>query len=382
MSTATNSGENYDSHASSSNQDDRSTNTSPQSQAVETPENHSEEDVTQMVKDLSNALESAIEEIESVNSETKVLALNARIEAARAGSVGAAFGVVAQEMQTLSAKTSTIARDMSHRTREKTANLMSLIDVTIRGTRLSDLALVNIDLIDRNLYERTCDVRWWATDASLVDALTDPNADRCNFASKRLGVILDAYTVYHDLVLCDQTGMVVANGRPREFASVGKSESHAEWFTEAAASRSGDEYGFQSAHVSQLCNNQPSLIYSCGVRRDGNANGDLLGVLGILFNWTGLAEPILTQMPIHPSDQAKTKAYICDQQGRILASNQNDAINSKLSLPEFDKVVSSEKGFYVAEYGKETMCIGHASSPGFETYKTGWVSIVMQPIED
>ena len=30
--------------------------------------------------------------------------------------------------------------------------------------------LTNIDLIDRNLYERSCDVRWWATDSSVVDA--------------------------------------------------------------------------------------------------------------------------------------------------------------------------------------------------------------------
>jgi hypothetical protein len=354
----------------------------PTAKVTDSSSSHTEQDVTQMVKDLSDALESAIDEIESVNSETKVLALNARIEAARAGSLGAAFGVVAQEMQTLSAKTSTIASDMSHRTREKSSNLMSLIDVTIRGTRLSDLALVNIDLIDRNLYERTCDVRWWATDASLVDALTDPNADRFNYASKRLGVILDAYTVYHDLVLCDRAGKVVANGRPRNFSSVGKSENRAEWFTQAMATQSGDEYGFQSAHESTLCNNQPSLIYSCGVRDSGNARGELLGALGILFNWTGLAEPILTQMPIQPSDMATTRAYICDRQGRILASNQNNKINSKLNLPEYERVISSDKGFYVADFANETMCVGHAASPGFETYKTGWYSIVMQPVED
>ena len=26
-------------------------------------------------------------------------------------------------------------------------------------------------MIDRNLYERTCDVRWWATDGDMVNAL-------------------------------------------------------------------------------------------------------------------------------------------------------------------------------------------------------------------
>ncbi len=30
------------------------------------------------------------------------------------------------------------------------------------GERLVDLALNAIEIIDRNLYERSCDVRWWA----------------------------------------------------------------------------------------------------------------------------------------------------------------------------------------------------------------------------
>ena len=34
-----------------------------------------------------------------------------------------------------------------------------------------DLALNAIEFIDRNLYERTCDVRWWATDSAVVDCV-------------------------------------------------------------------------------------------------------------------------------------------------------------------------------------------------------------------
>jgi hypothetical protein len=42
----------------------------------------------------------------------------------------------------------------------------------IRGSRLPDLSLNAIDIIDRNLYERSCDVRWWATDSAIVDELS------------------------------------------------------------------------------------------------------------------------------------------------------------------------------------------------------------------
>ena len=35
----------------------------------------------------------------------------------------------------------------------------------MRSLVMDNLALNAIELIDRNLYERTCDVRWWATDS-------------------------------------------------------------------------------------------------------------------------------------------------------------------------------------------------------------------------
>ena len=48
-----------------------------------------------------------------------------------------------------------------------------------RGERMVDLSLNAIELIDRNLYERTCDVRWWATDSAIVDCAATPDACRC-----------------------------------------------------------------------------------------------------------------------------------------------------------------------------------------------------------
>jgi hypothetical protein len=64
----------------------------------------------------------------------------------------------------------------------------------VRGSRLADLALNAIEIIDRNLYERSCDVRWWATDSAAVDACSDPTPKLCTHAGTRLGVILDSYT--------------------------------------------------------------------------------------------------------------------------------------------------------------------------------------------
>ncbi len=336
--------------------------------------------VTDMITDLSDALEAAIEEIHSVNAETKVLALNARIEAARAGSYGAAFSVVAEEMQQLSEKTSQIANDMASRTRDKTTELMTTIGSSIRGTRLSDLALVNVDLIDRNLYERTCDVRWWATDPSLVSALSENTSESAAYASQRLGVILKAYTVYFDLVLCDASGKVIANGKPESYSNVGADMSRASWFTESMQSRSGDDYGFQSAHASSLAKGQPALIYSCAVRENGETNGNAIGSLGIVFNWEGLSKPIVEDIPVSPQELPETCAYIVNRESKVLASNRDYALGDSLNLPNFDEVLRSDKGFFTTELNGREVCVGHARAPGFETYSTDWYSIVTQPL--
>ena len=336
-----------------------------------------------MVSDLSDALEAAIDEIHSVNAETKVLALNARIEAARAGTYGAAFSVVAEEMQSLSDKTSSIAGDMANRTRDKTNSLMEMIDGSVRGTRLSDLALVNIDLIDRNLYERTCDVRWWSSDSSVVEAFTEQPADhiddRRSFASKRLGIILDAYTVYHELVLADRSGRIVAGGRPHQYRTVGDNHSGDRWFTSALAVGSPDGYGFQSAHRCGMVDEKASLIYSCPVREGGESSGRTIGVLGAIFDWDSLTRPIVNQVPVLESERSTTEAYILDESGRVLASNRGMRIGDMSPIPEPQRM-TDKKGFFVTQRDGQSLCVGYAKSPGYETYRTGWQSLVLQPL--
>ena len=334
--------------------------------------------IESLVDELATAVESAVGKIRVVNNSTRTLALNARIEAARAGQYGAAFGVVASEMQDLSSRTTEVADLLATTTNVKINELLGLIGNNIRGTRLSDLALTNIDLIDRCLYERTCDVRWWATDSSLTNAMQANSTELMQVASQRMGVILGAYTVYFDLVLCDLHGRVVANGRPDRFHSVGKNVSGSAWFTSAMSTHSGDQFGFQSAHMSELVDGQPSLVYSCTVREDGHSHGKVQGVLGVVFNWAGLAGPILSNLPIPAEEREQTECMIVDASGHILAS-QLGCDASVLHLPEFSRVLSEKKGYFTANYQGRPCCIAHAKAPGFETYSTDWYSLIIQP---
>jgi hypothetical protein len=337
--------------------------------------------IQKYVGDLSTTLSGAIREIEQINARTRLLALNARIESARAGAAGDAFSVVAGEVQGLSAKTSSVAQQLATNTRSTIAALMHTIGSRVRGTRLSDIALTNIDLTDRNLYERSCDVRWWATDSSVVEALTQGTEEAHRFASQRLGVILDAYTVYLDLVLCDCNGRIVANGRPNANRSVGRDVSDATWFAAAMGTASGDEYGFQGAHRSPLVGDKQVLVYSCAVREGGQRQGKVLGVLGILFNWEAFSQAILEHVPMGANEKSLTRCIIVEPNGLGVADSRGRELEERFDLGVTAEILTQPKGFAVCRYQGQECCIGFAKAPGFETYSTGWYSLVIQPMD-
>jgi hypothetical protein len=339
------------------------------------------EELMELSGDLSSKMAGAIKDFDKINLETQILSINAAVEASRAGEAGASFAIVANHMKELSLRTGEVADDLTNNVQvalKKINDFSSILSNQVRGTRLSDLALNNIDLIDRNLYERSCDVRWWATDSSVWHACSEASLDNTQHACERLGVILDAYTVYCDLVLCNIEGQVIANGRPNKYDSIGSDCSKEQWFTQSLHSQSGDEFGFQPVHNSSLVDNQAVLAYSCSVRAQGHANGEVLGVLGILFNWDALAGVILEQTQLTSEEWKRTRICIVDDDARILADTQSGHGHKVLDLPDIKNFFKESKIFKSINYhGNETL-IAYAKAPGYETYTTGWHSFIIQ----
>jgi len=333
---------------------------------------------------LASNLEHSIGEIQAINEQTKIISINAKITSAKAGEAGKSFAVVANEVMSLSHRTATVAKALEEESRtsiEELINISSMLDTRVRGERHSIYARTNIDLIDRNLYERSCDVRWWATDNSLVEALELPSSERYRFASERMRVILSAYTVYYDLILADTNGMVVANGRPDLYHSQGSEVKGQSWFQEAIDSVTGDEFGFQSVHKTSLVNNQRVLVYSCAVRKGGKSHGEILGVLGIVFNWDSLAQTVVKNTPIDSEEWKSARVCILDRSGQILADSNDRQLMESLSFGEAQTIFSGNRGFLQTSVNNNRSFVAYAPSEGFETYRSGWFSVVMQTIE-
>lgn len=340
------------------------------------------ERISELAALIQTRMQQSLKEIGSINTQVRILSVNAQIEAARAGDAGRSFGVVATYMGELSSRTATVADGLASGMQaniEELGQISQRLSHDVRGQRLADLALTNIDLIDRNLYERTCDVRWWATDASLVQACEHPEqADLVHHASQRMGVILDAYTVYYDLVLCTLDGHVLANGRPQQYRSAGKAVTNQEWFQAAIKTASGDEYGFEGVHPSPLVDGQRVLVYSCGVREHGLADGKLIGVLGILFNWDSLAQTVVQNTPLTDTERPLTRVLIVNKNGKVLADTAGRILTDTLSFDGFASLMDEKKGFTTADTHGSASIVAHALSPGYETYATGWHSVIIQ----
>ena len=243
----------------------------------------------------------------------------------------------------------------------------------MRGQRLADLALNAIEIIDRNLYERTCDVRWWATDSAVVAAVAEASPQASRHASERLKVILDAYTVYLDLWICDLSGRVVACGRPDRYSGVmGSSAAGASWFAEALRTRSGDEFAVSDVATLRALGGAPVATYATAIREGGLSNGRVIGVLGIHFDWRPQAQAVVDGVRLSPEERARTRVMILDQNRRVLAAS--DGVGVLEEVIELD-VGSGDMGSYAA--GELT--VGYALTPGYETYKgLGWYGCLIQ----
>jgi hypothetical protein len=328
---------------------------------------------------LANVTDTA-ERITQINRETRILSMNARVEAARAGAAGAGFGLVAEELTRLSGAIGLAFSRMLDQSKRLNAELDAVIadlSTRVRDARLCDLALANIDLIDRNLYERSCDVRWWATDAALCNCLSHPSRASRELAIRRLSQVLDTYTVYFDVLLVDLQGRIVANGRPGRHQTEGALVGDAEWFQTALATRDGAHFGFQSVHPSKLVNGQRVVIYSCVIREGGAMHGKPLGVLGTVLAWDNLGQTVVQRTPLSRAEWETTRVCIIDAAGTVLADSVPET-RGAIDFPELSDLLRNARGAVDAQIDGCAVRVAHAASPGFETYRTNWHSLLIR----
>lgn len=321
-----------------------------------------------------------INRIHGITRRSRMLALNATIEAQRVGHMGRGFAVVAEEVKAISSEISLLTDSLRGELRGRLETLShfgrSLADEVrrVRGERLADLAHNAVEIADRNLYERSCDVRWWATDPAVVECLAHAGPEAARHASKRLGVILDSYTVYLDLWIADADGRIVANGRPGAYpCAVGTDVSSRQWFKDAMNTIDGGEFAVADISREHGLANAMVATYATAIREGGEANGRPLGALGIFFDWQAQARTIVEGVRLSPEEKAKSRCLLVDRYHRVIAASDGQGLLTE-SFPLNKR--DGERGHYTDSDGN---LVGYALTPGYETYLgLGWYGIIVQ----
>ena len=314
---------------------------------------------------------------ETIAKHTNLLALNATIEAARAGEYGKGFAVVAQEVKSLASQAAATSRELRTsvltRIASQTVELTKQFEET-HYSRLSEMSQTLVQLIVRNLYERTADVRWWATDEAFHGSLASLSPESIANAVTRLSLINRFYSVYADLVLVDTKGRVIANSRPDVYPTVpGANLSTQHWFTAAMATTSGDDYVVDDIYNCSLHKGAAVAVYSATVRRGGDLNGEILGVLGVYFDWHEQSRGIVKDEPnLSTEEWERSRVLLLDEQSRIIASSDGNGLLSHFSLRNEGKA----KGYY---FDADGSVVAYAKTIGYQEYSgLGWMGVIIQ----
>lgn len=335
------------------------------------------ERILALSREVSDVARRNVLDLQRITGRTKILALNSLIEAGRAGQAGRGFAVVAKEIGEFSAEVNRVTDGLQGALATRLSELDRLgtqLVTNVRGTRLADLALNMIEIIDRNLYERSCDVRWWATDSAVVDCAAKPTPARCAHASRRLGVILDSYTVYLDLWVVDVHGTVIANGRPDRYPhAVGRRVQDEFWFRQAMGTHDGSAFAVADIARNEGLGGRSVATYAAAIRAGGETHGAVTGVLGIFFDWEGQAQAVVDGVRLLDEERPRTRQMILDARHRVIAASDGRGI-----LTETVRLETGNRTMGSYRDGTGAV-VGFALTPGYETYQgLGWYGVLVQ----
>ena len=269
---------------------------------------------------------------------------------------------MAEEIRAFSTRSDQLTEEING-----TLNSLNHIVQETVSSRLADAAFDTIDKVDRNLFERNCDIQAWTIfDDIVLTAETGTGADKSNILLKDLHSI---YEVYNDIYLLNNRGQICAAAVRHEL--IGQDQSGREWFQQALQ---GHLY-VSDLYKSETTNNF-TVTYSAPVK---NSDGKVVGVITSRFNWNFVVDIINVAMVY-----SDCMVYLLNSNGTVIASSESNADIFKKDFSKFKAFHLARQGNngFIEERDPDTnriYLIGYALTEGYNKYKgKGWVVLILQ----
>lgn len=313
------------------------------------------------LKEDSEEIKSVMQDLNQISKQSNILALNAGIEAARADKAGRGFAVVAKEIKNFSHHALSLSDESTaiiNRVQDKANQIIAL--------RTTDLAFDTIDKIDRNLFERHCDVQAWATFEAVKRVLTTETSETKQSAAALLKNIHDIYEVYHDLMIVDLSGRCVSRVHHQENEQENVKEKG--WFKSVVKTK--------AVYVSDMYYSASINDYTMTFAAPIIDEGELIGVFTTRFNWHFIFD-ILEKVTL----SEKTELYVVNQKAEVIASlDKSDMLTKDVSEFEATRRVLNQgekKGYLIHQDVLYSYCLtrGYNQYPG-----KGWFVLIQEPL--
>ena len=270
-------------------------------------------------------------------------------------------------------------RTIGQRTKGVFDDSIAKLHNTVLNSLLSEVqfqAFLAVDIMDRNLYERANDVRWWALTTRFRHILSHgkPSDEELGTLANTLAYINDLYTVYTNLFIFDTERRILAvsNGNERHLLDTILPDSpmmHA-----ALSVMDTQRYVVSPFSASPLYGGRHTYLYLTSIL-SLDPQQKVVGGIGIVFD----AEPQFRAMleDALPCDAqgrpvAGSFALFVGRDGHIIASTHPDRHpGEQLKLAErFHLLANGDRDSAIVELDKQYYAVGAAMSQGYREYKT------------
>lgn len=254
---------------------------------------------------------------------------------------------------------------------------LHITTITSRLNNAKFNASLAVDIMDRNLYERANDCRWWALTSEFRKILsrstiTEKDTEKM---SEILAYINNLYTVYTNLYLYDRNCVVAAVSHGEEKSLVGQQLSNETGAQDALLISDSQKYTVSSFSKSPLYNNRHTYIYNSSITDLVNPN-NVVGGIGIVFDSEPQFESILFDtLPRDGNGQIIEKCFgiLLDRSGHIISALRNDKlqVGDVFNIePSYLQYKNGSSASSIIEYEGEVYGLGVAVSGGYREYKT------------